>query len=114
MAPVLPEGRTQVGQGTDDCTRTVGICLHHRNVSLGPAGHNHVHLPSGRNLLNRQSSGMNSLLASAFILTAVHPGVIFEAGFQLSYLAVGFIIAFYNSLYRLLRLKNRIPITCGR
>lgn len=59
-------------------------------------------------LLNRQSSGMNSLLASAFILTAVHPGVIFEAGFQLSYLAVGFIIAFYNSLYRLLRLKNRI------
>jgi competence protein ComEC len=59
-------------------------------------------------LLNRQSSGMNSLLASAFILTAVHPGVIFEAGFQLSYLAVGFIISFYNSLYRLVRLKNRI------
>jgi competence protein ComEC len=59
-------------------------------------------------LLNRQSSGMNSLLASAFILTAVHPGVIFEAGFQLSYLAVGFIIAFYNSLYRLIRVKNRI------
>jgi competence protein ComEC len=59
-------------------------------------------------LLNRQSSGMNSLLASAFILIAVHPGVIFEAGFQLSYLAVGFIIAFYNSLYRLVRLKNRI------
>ncbi len=59
-------------------------------------------------LLNRQSSGMNSLLASAFILIAVHPGVIFEAGFQLSYLAVAFIIAFYNSLYRLIRLKNRI------
>lgn len=59
-------------------------------------------------LLNRQSSGMNSLLSSAFILIAVHPGVIFEAGFQLSYLAVGFIIAFYNSLYRLVRLKNRI------
>ena len=59
-------------------------------------------------LMNRQSSGMNSLLASAFILTAVHPGVIFEAGFQLSYLAVGFIIAFYNPLYRMIRLKNRI------
>jgi competence protein ComEC len=59
-------------------------------------------------LLNRQSSGMNSLLSSAFILIAVHPGVIFEAGFQLSYLAVGFIIVFYNSLYRLIRVKNRI------
>jgi len=59
-------------------------------------------------LLNRPAAGMNNLLASAFILIAVHPGVIFEAGFQLSYLAVGFIIAFYNSLYGLIRLKNRI------
>ncbi len=59
-------------------------------------------------LLHRPAAGMNSLLASAFILIAVHPGVIFEAGFQLSYLAVGFIIAFYNSLYRLIRIKNRI------
>jgi len=59
-------------------------------------------------LLNRPAAGMNNLLASAFILITVHPGVIFEAGFQLSYLAVGFIIAFYNSLYRLIRIKNRI------
>ena len=59
-------------------------------------------------LINRPATGMNNLLASAFILIAVHPGVVFEAGFQLSYLAVGFIIAFYNSLYRLIRIKNRI------
>lgn len=59
-------------------------------------------------LLNRPAAGMNNLLASAFILIAVHPGVIFEAGFQLSYLAVGFIIAFYNSLYCLIRIRNRI------
>jgi competence protein ComEC len=58
-------------------------------------------------LLRRPAAGMNTLLASAFIITAVHPGVIFEAGFQLSYLAVGFILAFFHPLRRLITLKNR-------
>jgi len=59
-------------------------------------------------MLHRPAAGMNSLLASAFILTVARPAVLFEAGFQLSYLAVAFIIAFYNPFYRLIRLKNRI------
>jgi competence protein ComEC len=59
-------------------------------------------------LMHRPASGMNNLLASAFILTAFRPSVIFEAGFQLSYLAVAFIIAFYYPLYRTIRIKNRI------
>lgn len=59
-------------------------------------------------LLNRPAASMNNLLASAFILIAVHPGVIFEAGFQLSYIAVAFIIAFYYNLYSLIKIKNRI------
>jgi competence protein ComEC len=59
-------------------------------------------------LMHRPPSSMNSLLASAFILTAMRPAVLFEAGFQLSYLAVAFIIIFYSPLYRLLRSKNRI------
>ncbi len=59
-------------------------------------------------IMHRPPSSMNSLLASAFILTAVRPAVLFEAGFQLSYLAVAFIITFYSSFCRLLRLKNRI------
>lgn len=59
-------------------------------------------------ILNRPATGMNNLLASAFIITAIHPSVIFEAGFQLSYLAVAFIIAFYTPLYRLIKLRNRI------
>lgn len=59
-------------------------------------------------LLHRPAPGMNSLLASAFILTAARPAVIFEAGFQLSYLAVAFIIMFYYPLYRTIRFRNRI------
>jgi len=59
-------------------------------------------------LMHRPPAPMNSLLASAFILTVVRPAVLFEAGFQLSYIAVAFIITFYSSFYRLVRLKNRI------
>jgi competence protein ComEC len=59
-------------------------------------------------IMHRPPASMNSLLASAFILTVARPAVLFEAGFQLSYLAVAFIIAFYNPLYRLIRMKNRI------
>jgi len=58
-------------------------------------------------ILNRPAAGMNNLLASAFIITAFHPSVIFEAGFQLSYIAVGFIIAFYAPLYRLVKIMNK-------
>lgn len=59
-------------------------------------------------LIHRPAPGMNSLLASAFILTAARPAVIFEAGFQLSYLAVAFIIMFYYPLYRTIRLRNKV------
>lgn len=59
-------------------------------------------------ILNRPAAAMNNLLASAFILIALHPSVIFEAGFQLSYIAVAFIVAFYSPLYRLLKLRNRV------
>jgi competence protein ComEC len=59
-------------------------------------------------LIHRPAPGMNSLLASAFILTAARPSVIFEAGFQLSYLAVAFIIMFYYPLYRTIRCKSKV------
>ncbi len=59
-------------------------------------------------LIHRPAPGMNSLLASAFILTAARPAVIFEAGFQLSYLAVAFIIMFYYPLYKTIRFRNKV------
>jgi len=59
-------------------------------------------------LIHRPAPGMNNLLASAFILTAARPAVIFEAGFQLSYLAVAFIIMFYYPLYRTIRFRNKV------
>lgn len=59
-------------------------------------------------LTRRPASSMNSLLASAFIMTAARPAVLFEAGFQLSYLAVGFILLFYSRFSGLIRPRNRI------
>jgi len=60
-------------------------------------------------LIHRPATSINTLLASAFILTVARPAVIFEAGFQLSYLAVVFIILFYEPLYMVIRLRKKIP-----
>ncbi len=59
-------------------------------------------------LLNRPSAGMNNLLASAFIIITLNPSVLFAAGFQLSYVAVAFIITFYTRLHRLVRSANPV------
>jgi competence protein ComEC len=61
------------------------------------------------NLLNRRVNGINSILASAFILILIRPSVIFDAGFLLSYSAVLFIIGFYSEFHNLISFKNRIP-----
>jgi len=59
-------------------------------------------------LMNRPSNGINSVLASAFILILLRPSVIFDAGFLLSYSAVIYIIAFYNDLRKMLIFKSVI------
>jgi competence protein ComEC len=58
------------------------------------------------NLLKRKINGINSVLASAFILIILRPSVIYDAGFLLSYSAVIFIICFYQELYLKLDIKN--------
>jgi competence protein ComEC len=57
-------------------------------------------------LLKRNTNGINSVLASAFILMLIKPSVLFDAGFLLSYSAVIFIIFFYQDLYSKIRIKN--------
>lgn len=61
------------------------------------------------NLMKRPVNGINSVLASAFVLILIRPSVIFEAGFLLSYSAVVFIISFYRDLYLKIQLKHRLP-----
>lgn len=58
------------------------------------------------NLMKRPVNGINSVLASAFVLILIKPSVIFDAGFLLSYSAVIYIIAFYRELYLKLQLNN--------
>jgi competence protein ComEC len=58
------------------------------------------------NLMHRRVNGINSVLASAFILIIIRPSVIFDAGFLLSYAAVIYIISFYQDLYLKLQFKN--------
>ena len=61
------------------------------------------------NLMKRKVNSINSVLASAFVLAVIRPSVIFDAGFQLSYAAVIFIISFYNELYFKLHFKSWLP-----
>lgn len=51
------------------------------------------------NFMKRRVNSLNSVLASAFILILIHPSVLFDAGFLLSYSAVIFIICFYRDFY---------------
>lgn len=60
------------------------------------------------NLMHRKVNGINSVLASAFVLILLRPSVIFDAGFLLSYSAVIFIIAFYRGFYLLAAPRNKI------
>jgi len=57
-------------------------------------------------VMKRPANSVNSVLASAVLLIVLRPSVIFDAGFQLSYSAVIYIIIFYNDLYILLHFKN--------
>jgi competence protein ComEC len=57
-------------------------------------------------LMKRQVNGINSVLASAFVLILIKPSVIFDAGFLLSYSAVIYIISFYQDMYLRLHIKN--------
>jgi competence protein ComEC len=57
------------------------------------------------NLMQRKVNGVNSVLASAFVLIVIRPSVIFDAGFLLSYSAVIYIICFYQELYSLVNTK---------
>jgi competence protein ComEC len=61
------------------------------------------------NLMKRKVNSINSVLASAFVLAVIRPSVIFDAGFQLSYAAVIFIISFYNDLYFKIGFKAWLP-----
>ena len=61
------------------------------------------------NLMKRKVNGINSVLASAFVLIILKPSVITEAGFLLSYSAVIFIIGFYQDLYNKLSFKTWLP-----
>jgi competence protein ComEC len=58
------------------------------------------------NLMKRHVNGINSVLASAFVLILLKPSVIFDAGFLLSYSAVIYIICFYQDFYLKLHFKN--------
>lgn len=60
------------------------------------------------NLLNRDRDTYNTLAISALILLLINPQLIFNVGFQLSYVAVIGIVTFHQPIYKLIYFKNPI------
>lgn len=60
-------------------------------------------------LINRQVNDINSVLASAFVMIIIQPSVIFDTGFQLSYVAVLFIIGYYEDLHSKMVINFKLP-----
>jgi competence protein ComEC len=58
-------------------------------------------------ILQRRPQVYNSLAASAMLLMLFNPLLLFEIGFQLSYVAVAGIVFFQPKIYRLIYLKNK-------
>jgi competence protein ComEC len=59
-------------------------------------------------MLNRRRNPYNSIAASAFILLCIDPFYLWDAGFQLSYLAVIGINIFQRPIYNLLYFQNKL------
>lgn len=59
--------------------------------------------------INRNSNIFNTLAVSAFVLLFINPFMLFNVGFQLSYLSVIAIVLFQPCLYRLLHFKHFLP-----
>ena len=60
------------------------------------------------NALSRQRDSYNTLAASAFLLLIFNPLLIFNVGFQLSYMAVLGILTFHRPIYVMFYFKNGI------
>ncbi len=58
-------------------------------------------------ILNKRVNIYNSLAASAFVLLFFNPLLLFDLGFQLSYIAVAGIVFFQPKIYRLIYIKNK-------
>jgi len=60
------------------------------------------------NFLRRNTNVFHSLFASCFLLLSINPLLIFEMGFQFSYLAVFGIVLFQKPIYNLYKPKTKI------
>ncbi len=58
--------------------------------------------------LKRPANIYNTIAASAFFLILINPNILWDVGFQLSYLAVIGIVVFHTRIYRLLYVKNKL------
>lgn len=62
--------------------------------------------------LNKSQNTYNLIAISAFFLLLYNPFFLFDAGFQLSYVAVTGLVYFHPKIYQMIYLKNRLLDCC--
>ncbi|MDQ0105633.1 competence protein ComEC [Chitinophaga terrae (ex Kim and Jung 2007)] len=62
---------------------------------------------TGKFVIQQQGHSYNTFIASAFLVLSYDPYLLFDLGFQLSYLAVGSIMLFYNRIYELVSTRSK-------
>lgn len=60
------------------------------------------------NIVDRQSFSLNTLAATAWLMLFCNPVWLFDVGFQLSFVAVTFILVMQQPIYHLFTIKNRV------
>lgn len=59
-------------------------------------------------VVSKKNMSLNTLFLSAFILLIINPMLIYDIGFQLSYLAMVGILTLYPSISRLILIRNKV------
>ena len=105
---LLPLARR--GHIVKNCLAVVAIWLYATLTGLSPSAMRAAFMFTGAQIALASSRGRNAaniMCGTAVIMLAVHPGLLFDISFQLSFIAVAAILAWFSPLYRLVESRWR-------
>ncbi len=105
---LLPLARR--GHIVKNCVAVVAIWLYVALTGLSPSAMRAAFMFTGAQIALATSRGRNAaniMCGTAMIMLAVRPGLLFDISFQLSFIAVAAILAWFSPLYRLVESRWR-------
>jgi competence protein ComEC len=106
LLPLAPRGHI-----AKNIVAIVAIWLYAALTGLSPSATRAAFMFTGAQLALASSQARNSaniMSGTALVMLAVKPGLLFDISFQLSFIAVAAIMAWFSPLYRLVRSRFRL------